>query len=608
MNYALGINLNHDSSAALMNLSSGKIEIALQEERLTRIKFQHGFPENCIKHIQSNFDSQQISKTIVGSHSIFESPRHLNRDELGILKYLLMVNSYNYFDISNSEIPPDWWSNPLNNKILESNKFSSTENWFIATIESYLQELGINSKVENVNHHQSHMYSAISNFSKTTLIFTLDGEGDHESGTVHIYDPSMKSHPKKIASFPIKNSIGNLYSSVTETYGLKKSKHEGKITGLAAFGNSNLTLPRLKRYLFEKSGHPYFGRHNHFSQKFVIGIGRDLLQIISKDYEQNLFQKEWRNWKWEIHDLFKSTNFADLAAGMQKLSEEVSLSIVKHWIRKTGINNIALSGGVFSNVKINQVLAEDEEVGAVSVYPNMGDAGTAIGGLLKFYREKFDFEEKPSVTNSIYLGPNLLGTYKNQNEIIRQTVSISELPTAIAMDLVDNKIIGFVTGRMEWGPRALGNRSILANPANSTINAILNQRLERTEYMPFAPATISELFSDVYEISQHVDLEPFKYMAMACKVKSKWAKIMPAVIHVDGTARPQLVTDDNKIYHALILKFFELTGIPAVINTSFNAHEEPIVVSMENCIKNLIERRIDILYVDNQKFTLNENS
>jgi carbamoyltransferase len=331
------------------------------------------------------------------------------------------------------------------------------------------------------------------------------------------------------------------------------------------------------------------------------------LQIISKDYEQNLFQKEWRKWKWEIHDLLKSNNFADLAAGVQKLSEEVSLSIVKHWIRKTGINSIALSGGVFSNVKINQVLAEDEEVDSVSVYPNMGDAGTAIGGLLKFYREKSDFEGKPSLPNSTFLGPKLLGTYTNQTNIIRQTINVLELPTSIAMDLVENKIIGFVTGRMEWGPRALGNRSILANPANNTINTILNQRLDRTEYMPFAPATISELFSDVYEVSQHKNMEPFKYMAMACRVKSKWTNIMPAVIHVDGTARPQLVTNENKIYHALILKFFELTGIPAVINTSFNAHEEPIVFSMENCIKNLIDRRIDILYVDNQKFILNEN-
>lgn len=293
-----------------------------------------------------------------------------------------------------------------------------------------------------------------------------------------------------------------------------------------------------------------------------------------------------------------TVNYPDLAFAIQNVIESRIVEIVDFWIARTGLYNISLSGGVFSNVKINQRVAEESKARQVYTFPSMGDAGLAVGGV---FRDLIDRQKLDSTLKfqDMFLGsiPHGIST-KDGTEVIFDESDTKESAIDYLVDLlVQGKTIGTCIGRMEFGPRALGNRSILAAATDSAINQKLNRKLNRTEFMPFAPIVLEDFASEVFELENFLDLTPFSYMTMTCRVRTTWRARVPAIVHADGTARPQIINgQQSNILNSLLRAYFEKTGIPLLVNTSFNAHEEPIIESLDSALNALRANRVDVVW------------
>ena len=244
-----------------------------------------------------------------------------------------------------------------------------------------------------------------------------------------------------------------------------------------------------------------------------------------------------------------------------------------------------LSGGVFANVRLNQIIFELEGVEKINVHPGMTDAGLGVGAALYGYhhfRNALGLDYEPYALSNVYFGSEF------SKEEIRETLESEgviyhepeDLNKTIAKLLAEDKVVGRFTGRMEYGPRALGNRSILYSTKDKSVNDWLNKQLDRTEFMPFAPVTLEEFADDCYLVGEGKK-EPFdtaRFMTITFDCTEEMKKKSPAVVHIDGTARPQVIRkEDNEDYHEILMEYQKLTGIPNLVNTSFNLHEEPIV-------------------------------
>jgi carbamoyltransferase len=286
----------------------------------------------------------------------------------------------------------------------------------------------------------------------------------------------------------------------------------------------------------------------------------------------------------------------DVAAAYQHVLELVATGYVAHYMEQTGATNLVLSGGVVANVKLNQRIRQLPGVAGIFIHPNMGDGGCGTGAAL------LEFVGKPALSEPLrdaYLGPSF-----DDDEIVA-AVQRAQLPyerhapvePRMAQLLADGKVIARFTGRMEYGPRALGNRSILYHAREPEVNHWLNQRLGRTEFMPFAPAT---LFEHRHQCYQAIDGAEFaaQFMTITFDCTEFMRRESPAAVHVDGTARPQLVTSQsNPSFHRVLTEYHALTGLPSLINTSFNMHEEPIVCSPDDAVRAFLQGNLDYLAI-----------
>jgi carbamoyltransferase len=290
---------------------------------------------------------------------------------------------------------------------------------------------------------------------------------------------------------------------------------------------------------------------------------------------------------------------ADLAASVQLLLEEVGVGFVRYWVEKTGLNRVAVAGGVFSNVKFNQRVHDLEEVEEISIHPGMDDGGLSVGSALALLSEV----RPASATHmmggleNVYLGPSF------DEGTLRQAIAETGLAyrreetihRVIAEKLAEGKVVARFWGRMEYGPRALGARSILYQTRDPTVNDWLNDRLKRTEFMPFAPATLRDQARRCYRgIEGAEDSARFMTITFDCTEEMKAQS--PGVVHVDGTARPQLVDEATAPdFFGILREYHGLTGIPSVINTSFNMHEEPIVCTPSDALRAFQAAELDWL-------------
>lgn len=425
-------------------------------------------------------------------------------------------------------------------------------------LEGGLIGAGITAHVERCEHHQSHAANAyFASGLDRALIVTLDGYGSGLAGSVSIGEGGRIRRLHNLG-FPF--SLGAFYESVTSSLGFHPDRHAGKIVGLAAYGDPDL----LSETLLER---------------FDLSAGD--LRI-----EQNL-------------NVFFSRHIAgrfpmvDVAAAWQKVLELAACSVVRHWIQQTGTDAVVLSGGVTANVKMNQRIHEVDGVERIFVYPNMGDGGCGTG--LAMQLSWSGGAGQPF--RSAYLGPEY-SRAQMEGALDKEKLAYTEparMAAEVARRLHDGQVVGRFDGRMEYGPRALGNRSILYHAREPEVNQWLNRRLGRTEFMPFAPVTLYEA-RDRFYLGMKGAEHSAEFMTITFDCTDEMKERCPAAVHVDGTARPQLIRREvNPGYYDIVAEYEKLSGVPCLINTSFNMHEEPIVCSPEDAVRAFLLGRIDAL-------------
>ena len=533
--------------------------LALNEERLTRKKTDGGFPNECLNFFLDNYSSeiQDIDLILFSGKS---TP----------FFFMRIFNFYKRYDsrLKKQSGFKDFISDFLEYK-MKLNTFASKNKTFFK-ISLSLQKFFLQKKLPNklkdkpiefVDHHLCHISSAFynSNF-KDALVVSFDGMGDNSSGKIY---SGIDNKLKKLHSFNAYDSFGLFYSLVTVFLGYKEHKHEGKITGLAAYGNPdnvNVDFP--------------FEFNENFELNYTWNQGINGL----KDLERNLstYSKE------------------DISAWLQKNTEKYICMIISHYLKETGHKNVCLSGGVFANVKLNQRIHELDLVDGIYIYPAMGDMGLSHGAIFS----KLKTNRK---LNHIFYGPSYSNKdiEKELKKYELKFVKIENIEKRIAKLLSQGNIIARYNGSMEYGPRALGNRSILVQATDPNINDSLNKKLDRTEFMPFAPIILEDYSNKCIKGLGGAEFTS-KFMNISFDVTDFMKENCPAAVHVDGTARPQILSyEDNPSFYKILEEYYQITGIPAIINTSFNSHGEPIVNTPSQAINAFKNANLDYLAIGN---------
>lgn len=556
----LGISTGHDSGAAV--IIDGRIISAINEERLNRKKMFWGFPELSIPEVLrlAGIEPKDVEQVaIAGSSATNARPLDVGYKDVGFFRTFVA-------ELSRTPVTGLLMGTKLGTdatrKIFSTSVFRGTSD-----IEKRLAAIDIHAPIDFVDHHLCHSASAYYTSGwDACLSITLDGSGDGYCS--RIYD-CKNGDMKLMNSVPAYHSPGFYYCYVTHLLGFTALRHEGKVTGLAAFGNPEKTRPIFAKRLSYDSSKFSFVNHGGWLQP-EMRVLENLLKPFSKE---------------------------DIAAGIQKHCEDVVCQYVLDAVKKTNPEYIVLSGGVFSNVKLNQEIWKASRVKDVYIFPNMGDGGLAVGAAFEVLRRK-KIPIKPYRVHDMYFGSG----YTNHE--IEQAIIQSGFPyqrfdnveQRIAELLRDKKIVARFNGKMEYGPRALGNRSILYHCGDRSVNTWLNEQLHRTEFMPFAPVILKE---DAHEYLKNFDPDhsfASEFMTITYDVTDKCRETAPAITHVDNTARPQIITEDiNPSYYRILKAYKALTGHSVMVNTSFNMHEEPIIRTPAEAIRSYEHSKIHAL-------------
>lgn len=537
------LGIYNGKNAGITYIKNNKIILSVSEERFSRIKNHRGYPFMSLDYLKKNFKIDFKNKINITIGSWQYPEKDILRD------YFKFQNINSYERIYNS---------------LKTD-FEYANDFIINT-----KKLFPNSKINFYDHHLCHYASSLF-FEKTvnnTYGIVSDGRGALKSLSIYLFK-SQKI--KNIISFPEYCSFGAFYGSITYLLGFTPDKHEGKITGLAAFGKKTNLINKFNQLIsFENN-------QIITSPKFIPFIRPNNLDYLKK--------------------ITKSYSKENIAYAAQYLLETNIIKIIKKFIPKNSI--LKASGGIFSNVKLNQKIRENCNLKSFVVFPEMTDGGISYGSAVL---GNFYINNKKTFTKNVYLGPHpgekinkqykkqiLIYKYKNLNKL---ALKVSEL---IAQDF----IIGICRGKMEYGPRALGNRSILFSPKKLDKINLVNKRLGRNEFMPFAPVLLKKNTTKLFKNYIVEDINT-NYMTTCYNCTKFMINKFPTVVHVDNTARPQLIdsSHENKLYY-LILKFLDkMHDIQCAVNTSFNTHDEPIVNNCNDAIKNLIKGSIDYLVLN----------
>lgn len=594
--------LDKDSNVSFME--DGKVIFACGEERLSRVKLQSGFPDkamamgfartgwtpesiDAVAYAFYEWDEEaRLIKESVEADGDFSNSKSLAESST---KYRELIgNGYKVdrtvkipgLDTEESEFMARkaWWKRLAYEKMAGSPKLDAKTHhvqfgkWVENAIEDHrkwnnelvagLKRFNIDKKpLKRFQHHDTHAansYYASPYVGQDALVVTLDGYGSGMCGGVYTADTTGI---KNLVRFRFPNSLGIFYEHVTSGLGFKPSRHEGKIVGLASYGNpKHLADLLLSRFDTSDGNIRIKGGMNHFLTRALAGH----------------FAKR------------------DVAAAYQFVLEEVTRRVLNYWLKKTGMKRIVMSGGVHANVKLNQRVRELPGIETVFVYPNMGDGGCGTGAAMLV----FGHDKMPRTGfDNVYLGPDY-----TEAEIKAALDAeglkyerFDEPEERIAELLANDTIVGRFNGRMEYGPRSLGNRSVLYPAKQPEINQWLNHQLGRTEFMPFAPACLASAGPRLYKNLQGCE-KTAEFMTITFDCTEEMKKQSPAAVHIDGTARPQLVTpQSNPSFHKLLSAYEKRTGIPVLINTSFNMHEEPIVCSPQDAVRAFLLGNVDYL-------------
>jgi carbamoyltransferase len=556
----LGIHSGHDAGAAL--IEDGRPLFCINEERLSRQKMHWGIPYMSIEEIFKRTDVVPGSIDAVAISGVTKGG--------GVSKSFIEVSNLKKLADMASFIP--FFRTHLFKSIYLSIFRNFREE---KELNKFLKKIGIKTPVNYVEHHLAHAASAYysspfkTEDEKSILIVTIDSSGD---GLCSTLSEIKKGKISRLTESVFFNSPGAFYSYVTHNLGFKYGRHEGKITGLAAYGDPLKTLPIFK-------------------------------SLMDVDLEKLEFRSHLGCWgrpgAKKLHMIMQGYKREDIAAGAQKALEQVVASFIRQACIKFGKSQIAAAGGVFANVKLNQAISELPEVDDIYIHQNMGDGGLGLGSAQAIWAEK-EASAIPICFQDAYLGPEF-----NNIEIEAALKSkglhyqkYENVHSKIAEYLSEGKIVARFFGKMEYGPRALGHRSILYQTQDKTINDWLNKKLNRTEFMPFAPIILAERAGEYFKNFDITRAHAARFMTITYNVTEKCKADSPSITHIDGTARPQIVEQENNPDTYGILKAYEsLSGKPILINTSFNMHEEPIVCTPEEAIDSFLASKLDVLAI-----------
>ncbi len=425
-------------------------------------------------------------------------------------------------------------------------------------------------------HHTAHAACGyfLSGFERAWVV-TIDGVGDCLSGTVFEGVGGRLELRRKFYYNDL--TVGADYETLTAMLGFNPDRHCGKVTGLSARGAHNEACIAALGQFFERSWRR--GARNYFDRMHGVESVATLAELRAiRDGELGCFSRD------------------DLAYAMQHLAEEGVLRMIREHVPVVQGRNIALAGGVFANVRINQKIKE-LGFGNIFIAPPMDDGGLSLGAALHHLSRASPLQ--PHAVEHMFLGPGY-DEAEIEEALDRAGASyerVDHMGFAVARLLAEGKVVGRFDGRMEFGPRALGNRSILYGTSDPSVNDWLNTRLRRSEFMPFAPATLADHADRCYaglDGCRHAA----EFMTITFDCTGFMKEVSPAVVHVDGTARAQLVRPEvNPGLYEVIDEYRKLTGIPSVVNTSFNMHESPIVASPEDAIRTFADGRLDYLAI-----------
>lgn len=565
----LGLIDSKPSAAAVM--ADGRVLAAIAEERLWRHKLASGLPRAAIEQVLAvaGVGPAEIDRVAVAQKvSVFE-PHPIpwkgwfDDAELKTRR----------FDGWSGRLAPLFGRFPLAWQAHHQLKRLRSQERVRKIPAILRQDFGIDAPVTFYDHHYCHATGAYygSGFDEA-LVVTLDGGGDGLSGSVYV---GRNGRLQRLAAVDSFNSLGNFYSYITELCGFKAEKHEGKVTGLAALGEPRYA-DQLRRFIRYQEP----GQIRYSVPMYHRSALRLLAESLPADFDR-----------------------ADLAASGQQVLEAIGTAFVQYWLGRTGLRHLAVAGGVFANVKFNQRLHQLPGLARIFIYPPMDDGGLATGSALAALADSPTIEPGAlcQPLADVYYGPEYSGRAVEQAiQAAGCLVSYeADIQGCIGALLAQGHVVARFTGRMEFGPRALGHRSILYQTTDPAVNNWLNDNLDRTEFMPFAPATLAEYAADCYEELAGAE-DPARFMTITFPCTRQMQAQSPGVVHVDGTARPQLVDAQTAPdLYGILQAYHRLTGIPSLINTSFNMHEEPIVCSPADALRSFQQGKLDYLALDN---------
>jgi carbamoyltransferase len=553
----LGVFGGHDACAALYE--DYRLIAAVALERMTRVKTDGGrFPDaavdECLAVASLTRADIDVVALAIDSHPAEFFSRVAWWDRLPFRRNAHRRSVLRQMIYQRTDNPADFFAEP---DFLKHHRFRPDARIFF------------------YNHHMAHALGALFHTDwDDAILYTADGGGDRlyysartlaDCAISDIFGDQAQSlavPPAQVASC----SLAALYGEVTGALGFTPLRHEGKVLGLAAFGR-----PR-----FEK-------------------LFRDCFAV----RPDGRIRGRYSRWQWRrmLRRLAAQEPREDIAASLQAAVEDVGLTAVRGLLHGRPMRRLAVSGGLFANVRLNQRIAEECGLDELFVYPAMSDQGQAAGGCLQYLLDrdgpKVWLRERRRLEH-VYLGRD----YTAREEAALVAVGArkhaeGDVARVAAQLIADGAAVGTYLGRMEYGPRALGARSIMVGATDRTINDRLNRRLARSEFMPFAPVVQAEHADEVFELPGSLRYSA-NFMTTTCRVRAAWRERIPAIVHVDGTARPQIVSRaQNAMYYDILAGYKAMTGIPVLINTSFNVHEEPIINMPEECAQALKDDRVD---------------
>ena len=599
----IGINFGHDAAVAIIR--NGKVLAAIEEEKVSRIKQDFGWPRNALNRLlaehsikPSEVDAIVMATEVTHNLGKAEVKYRFTKEKMDKnIEYLNRIT--NYIGLANSK--PGYDNNNAIIDLLRKEGFTK------AGFLTY-------------DHHLAHAASAYyASPINQQLVITSDGHGGKSS--FNFYTPT-KAGLSLIRGNDYTISVGLFYSMITKLLGFRATRHEGKITGLAAYGKPCVLLDKFRGLFFYDNGKLCRFPHKELEKwwdHYQLGKKLSLtskINLATSGYEISVdYGRRGQVILAWLEENTKGFSKEDIAYACQKVAEEVTVKeleivLIEHFNEQNVA--VGLAGGVFANVRINQMIYETKGVSNIFVQPAMGDSGLAIGLAMlgDIDLTKKSKEDRHYAIKDTYLGPDYTKDVTSFIEGIKEEAIVRKMDAPakeIAQMLMDNQVVGFWHGTMEWGPRALGRRSMILNTFDRNVNDSVNKRLNRTEFMPFAPSIIDYMM-ETYIPSYKKECPAADYMTVTYDVDPKYHDQLQAVVHVDGTARPQAVKKEtNPYYYEIIDEFYKLSGCGAIVNTSFNAHEEPIVSGPEFAYKALKEDRIDSLVIDNYLILVKKN-